>query len=229
MSLPLLILTVAALSVSASSLADTLYSSMKLANQSVAALTWNAYGAGFITDQNSIQFASPFTTPNVYATVTSVRIAAGIESGENSFILLVYSSAAGLPKTLIAETTVTDLLLPVRAGDPVDHWIDVALSVAVDLRPQTTYWISLKSKPGSVTFLHWQQPNTDVEITNAYRNSTFNGTWLLMQPYSPAAFEITGTTTLVPEPSTINLVLIGVLLVGIKTRLFANTATLPLG
>ena len=186
------------------SLADTLYS-----NSPADRLTWNAYYVGYSTDSFSIQMATPFSSPGQHTTATSIRVAVGIESGRNEFAVSLLSDKAGLPLIVLSETLVRDQMLAARSGYPADHWIDIQLSKGVDLMPNTSYWVSLRSFSNSNTGILWFQPSTNYLVENSYRNSTdLGGNWAPLNPYAPLSVEVLGSVTAVPEPASAILFLV---------------------
>lgn len=188
--------------------AAVIYSSATLASGAPNGISWNAYGVGFITPTNSIGFASPFRTPSFDTVADTLRIAVSLSSGDNGFVVSLFSDQAGLPEQMLAEVELRDVLKTGSNGQPSDYWVDVPLLTSVALAADSPYWIAMRSIDGSGSFLRWLQPSTDVMVENAFRNTTIPGSsWSKLGPLEPAAFEIVGDTLPVPEPGTLSLLL----------------------
>ncbi|WP_119459561.1 choice-of-anchor R domain-containing protein [Rhodospirillaceae bacterium SYSU D60014] len=198
------------ISMSTPAFAGTIYSSVVLEDGSPASMSRDAWGLGFVSDTNSIQFATPFTTPNHETVATSLRVAARLEFGTNAFAVSLFSDDLGKPNELLTEVFILDSLRSDRIGHINKYWLDITLSTEIHLNSSTQYWISLSSLPGSDTFFKWFMPNTDISVVHQYRNTTIpNGDWKSSQSYYPPAFEIIGEAIIIPEPASICIFLLG--------------------
>ena len=199
--------------------ADTLYTSLKLQSGAAATLTQNAYGVGLVSDIFSIEFASPFMAPTFDSIATNIRVPVALDSGENAFVLSVYSNNSTGPTTLLGKKIVQNVMLPGR-GDPSYYWLDVQLPTGIALVAGHSYSVGLRALDSADTFFLWLRPNTDLSVVNSYRDTTvLSGAWNSMYSYYPAAFEVIGVPSSVPEPATALMLLLG-LAVTATSRIF---------
>jgi len=178
-------------------------SSITLASTFDAGLTFPAQPC-CLSISNLQWVAVPFQ-PSVTATLDTADVGIGFVKG-TGFLIDIDTNAGGAPGSLLETLPLPGIsLIPfVGTGTSTLHPL---------LTAGTTYWLVLR--PGSQSAGGWAQNDRGI---NGFVFSVNNGsTWLTTTQATPI-FDINGTPTGVPEPSTLGMILIGVLVVTIAGR-----------
>jgi hypothetical protein len=195
--------------------ADTVYSSFGPGNTYQTNIGWT------VGDQSQVapdfgDFMDPAAafTPTANYNLTSVQAAISLYSGTNSVELLLTNSINNLPGSTLETFTFTNQMGALGQ----DNTPLLADSVNnPELIAGDQYWLVAKALDPSTTAA-WNFSNTDALMVDSYDSGN---TWFNLDAYYPnqGAFQINGdpVTSAVPEPSSVYLLMIGLLSIVILT------------
>jgi hypothetical protein len=184
--------------------ADVLYSNLGPGESYTQFAGWEEAGPN--TLNGAVRQAIAFTVGETDAFFDRARLALGLAGGANEMDLRLYDTVGGRPGTVL-ETIHASGQMP-RFGDFGDgHLVTFDSALHPLLRAGDTYWL-LPFASGN-TDAGWNNNDRGLDGPFADSYEVEPMTWLLFQQINQGAFEVNGTPSPAPEPSTLGLAGVG--------------------
>ena len=186
-------------------IADVVYDNISASTGAVSA------GDAGVSTTGSGPLGDSFSTDSSPSTLTDVQVlvSADTPTDGGAFTVSLLSDSSTSPGTTIATLgTIQDSAL---TTSPTETTVDVPVTSTIDLAPNTRYWIELG---GATTSGNWSYDVANVGVGVASEFNFYAGGVSANNSFTP--YQMTVTTTPVPEPTTLGLA--GLCVAGLALR-----------
>jgi hypothetical protein len=170
-------------------------------------------GDAGVTSTGSGPLGNSFSTGPSASKLVDVKLLMSADNSSDSGTCTVslLSDSSTHPGSLIATLgTINDSALPTS---PTESVIDLPINAAINLAPNTRYWIEIG---GTNTSANWSYDVTNVGVGVANEVNYYGGNVSDNNSFTP--YQMTVTTNPVPEPAALTLIAFGAVALASRRR-----------